>query len=368
MIFTRTLFTFLLITLFTSLHASPPSAVSSHDDETPSVFDSFYSEKMLTFTLETDLDALINHRKREDFQNATLTYKDEQGQSREWDIQVKPRGKFRRRICDFPPVKLKFHKKTLEENGLNEHNDLKLVSHCLDEYGEGNENLVREFLAYKLYNILNPNSFRVQIIKIQYRDTEGFHDPIRRYGFIIEDVDEMAERTGGVECDDCMNPKQEMFNLKAENMASVFQYMIGNADWSHMLSRNVKYIKQPSGKLLPVPYDFDFSGMVSAAYALPNRDYGLEHVQHRAYLGLKPDKEILLQTLEVFRDKKSELLMEVKKCKWLSRAGRSFIKSYLNDFFDLIETGTEAEIVSLFTPAKMDIPLKKADDIGASGG
>lgn len=355
-------------TLFTNLYAGPGN---QSEGRTPSVFDSFYSEDELSVTLVTDLDALINDRRREDFQSATITYEDTDGETVEWTVEVKPRGKFRRRICDFPPVKLKFDKEQLKTAGLSGHNDLKLVTHCLDDKQEGRDNVMREFLAYEMYNSLTPNSYRVQLVKIEYRDSEGNIRPIKRYGFLLEDTDEMAERLGGEECDTCVNPDPHLLDPKEESLLSVFQYMIGNGDWSLTMARNVKFVERPSGQLLPVPFDFDFSGLVDASYAIPNREYGQWDLQSRVYMGLQPDKDILFETLAKFAGKKKDLYTMVKQHKGLKKDTRIFITAYLDRFFYAIENGTEEELMALFTPATMNVPITPAPDsdkTDSSGG
>ena len=369
----RTVIIFLILSLCTDLQANSGQIHSVNDKEkASSIFDSFYDdEKELSITLVTDLDVLINDRNREDYQDAQMIYENQNKEKIEWSVSAKPRGKFRRRICDFPPVKLKFSKKELARAGLNDHNDLKLVTHCLADKQEGLDNVMREFLAYKLYNLLTPKSFRVQLVKIQYKDSKGKLRPIKRYGFLLEDTDEMAERLGGEECSDCVNPDQSRMDSYEENMLSVFQYMIGNADWSLMMARNVKYVERPSGKLLAVPFDFDFSGLVDASYAVPNREYGQWSVQNRVFMGFQPDEEVLFQTLYNFSQQKKALYAEVKKCKGLKADTRNFINAYLDRFFYAIEHGTEEELLALFTPAVLQIPLTPSPDpvkLNTSGG
>lgn len=338
----------------------------------PSVFDSFYAgEEVLKATITTDLEPLINDRKQEDFLEAVFSYEDAAGREHKWPIGVKARGKFRRRICDFPPVKMKFDKDALEEAGLNDHNDLKLVTHCMEDPKEGLDNLMREFLAYRLYNVLSPNSYRVQLMKIKYVDSERNMRPVKRYAFIIEDTDEMAERLGGKECDECRNPEPAQMNPYEENTLAVFQYMIGNSDWSLQMARNVKFVEKPSGQLLAVPFDFDFSALVDAPYAIPNHDYGQTAIQNRIFLGMAPRKEVLFRTLGLFEQKKEELYAMVNDQKKLRGAARQYIEAYLNSFFYILENGAEEQLLEAFTPAKFDVPISEpseSDDKEKSGG
>lgn len=294
--------------------------------------------EVLDITITTDLKSLIEERRTEDFQDAKLIYKDLNGNEIIKDMEVQPRGKFRRRVCDFPPVKLKFPKKKLEAAGLNrEFNDLKLVTHCIDEKSIGNEYLLREYLAYELYSELTPNSYRVQLVKITYEDSEGRMGKIKRYGFIIEDTDEMAARVGGLEFEQ-MNVSADSISVKDENIMSLFQYMIGNADFNTVMLRNVKLVKPESGgKSIPVPYDFDFSGLVNASYAIPQGDMGLTSIRDRLYIGNPVSQETMRGTLGYFLAKKSSLLGKVENFTLLSRDARIDITNYLKTFFESVE-------------------------------
>src|SRR5690606_9238581 len=111
-------------------------------------------------------------------------------------------------------------KEKLVGENIKPHNKLKLVTHCLDDKNDGQENLLKEYLAYKLYNELTDQSYRVQLIRINYVDTKGKVSKIRRYGIIIEDTDEMAERLGGEECD-CLNPGKEQLDARLEGIHAV---------------------------------------------------------------------------------------------------------------------------------------------------
>ena len=212
------------------------------------------SEKLI---IETDLDHLINVRRSEEYIPAQVVLED--GQI--YDLKINSRGKFRRRMCEFPPLSLKFSKSGLKELGFakHKHNKLKLVTHCLEnEKTVGNDNVLKEYLAYKIFNEISPNSFVTKVFKITYRDTSGKLKDIKRYGFLIEDTDEMAERLGGKECDECFNSAMEVISKVDEANVSLFQYMIGNEDWGTENMKNVKIVNRPDGIRIPGPLRFRF--------------------------------------------------------------------------------------------------------------
>lgn len=332
----------LIIICNTLLYANvaPANAkLLGNDVDKKTIFDMLVRQgDILDITITTNLRDLIDERRTEDFHEATLVYKDQQGNEVVQAMEVLARGKFRRRVCDFPPVKLKFSKKQLEAAGLNrEFNDLKLVTHCVDDKSIGNEYLLREYLAYELYRELTPNSYRVQLVKITYEDSEGKMGKIKRYGFIIEDTDEMAARVGGLEFEQ-MNVSKDSISAKEENIMALFQYMIGNADYSTVMLRNVKLVKPANdGKLIPVPYDFDFSGLVNTSYAIPQGDLGLTSIRDRLYLGNSLDRETMRAGLGYFLAKKSSLLDKVENFKLLSNEARTDITNYLKTFFENVE-------------------------------
>lgn len=311
-----------------NLHAIPNAG------SVKSIFDVFAQKEMLEVTLTTDLGHLIEHRKKEIEQPAALSYINEAGEAISYDIKITPRGKYRRRICDFPPLKLKFQKSVLAQRGLSAHNDLKLVTHCIENKTIGNEQLLKEFLTYRLYNLLTDKSYRVQLIQITYVDSNGKVDKEKRYGFLIEDTDEMAERLGGLECDQCMNPDPATLERSSERLMATFQYMIGNADWNLEMARNVKIVQPVVGTGTLVPYDFDFSALVSPVYARINSNVGLTSLAERIYLGYPASDEDLWSTINLIRSKRAELISEIRNFKLLKTATRLDMIAYLDEFFE----------------------------------
>lgn len=339
------------------LNGSTPGAETA-SSITPSIFDLLSEQELQEITISTDLVNFIDNRKLGEYQSATITYLDKQGNEVTEEIKVKPRGKYRRRVCDFPPIKIKFPKKTLADAGYNpEFNKLKLVTHCLDEKFTGNENVMKEYLMYKLFNQLSPESYRVQLAKITYLDSKGKVGKIKRYGFIIESSDQLAFRLGGTECE-CMNPPNNELVAASENRVALFQYMIGNEDWNTMLNRNITLVKPfDGGKMIMVPYDFDFAGAVYPSYALPNRDLGLTTVRDRFYQGNEVSNAILKATLQQFEDKRADFSEIIISFNPLIRTTRLEMLEYIDSFYEQINQ------ISLDKPAQLHQQLKEIKKI-----
>jgi len=317
-----------------SADSSPPT-----EAKTETVFDWLSAGgEILEVTLESDWTKLIENKKAKLEEPAKIYFDDANGSAQEVDLKVLLRGKFRRRVCAFPPVKLKFPKKDLKKRGLNNHNDIKLVTHCLGDKKAGNENVLKEYMAYKMYNALTPNSLRVQLVKITYVDSSKKMPKVKRYGFIIEDTDEMAERLGGVECD-CMYPDVAKVDEKLVAQMSMFQYLIGNEDWNLPMGRNLKYVITKGGtEAIPVAYDFDFSGLVNTSYALANVDHNLQSVQDRVYLGHPASDPIMTEAMNKIKTKRGEFEAIIKSFDLLNGRAKKEMLSYMDTCYELIET------------------------------
>ena len=75
-------------------------------------------------------------------------------------------------------------------------------------------------------------------------------------------------------------------------LLDVFQYFVGNTDWSafagpagEQCCHNVVPFARADGVLLPVPYDFDATGIVNAPYSLPDERLRIQRVRQRLYRG-----------------------------------------------------------------------------------
>lgn len=301
-------------------------------------------DDILEMTITTDIQNLIVNKNTDEYQKAFLEYKDQNGSIVKYELKVKPRGKYRRKVCDFPPLKLNFDKDDLLAQGLTgEYDKLKLVTHCTDGKSESKDNVLREYLTYKMYNSLTDNSFRVILTKIKYVDLHNSSKPITRYGFLIENKDEMASRINGQICD-CHGLKPEYIATAQSNLTAMFQYMIGNEDWDASMLRNIKAVNLYSGpENVLVPYDFDFSGLVNARYAVPDPDLKHRSVLDRHFFGDFGTYGQYKVMRAYFIHKKTDLFDMVKRFKLLSLDSRYEITNYLESFYQSLEDSEQAK-------------------------
>lgn len=237
------------------------SLAAADSTKAKSLFDYWAARDRVTeVTIHIDLGELEANRMKPDALPATLS-----DGEREFTLEVEVRGRYRRRNCVMPPLKLHFDKKWLQSAGYNKHNDFKLVTHCAVG-PEAQEYILREKLAYELYQVLDPrNSYRTQLLMVTYVDTRDGSTQTS-YGILIEDTDEMKDRLGAKTCKDCFGV--ELDRVANARRVALFNYLIGNHDYDFKMMRNVKLLRtEGTDRLLAVPYDFDFSGLVNATYA-----------------------------------------------------------------------------------------------------
>ncbi len=325
-----TVFFFSLCLAVPALATSDTVKDTNNPNGTTTVFDRLYGDRILKITIELDRDQLMADRNTENTQKARLT----DGQH-DYDVKLKVRGRYRRRVCDFPPLKLKFDKKGLRAGGLSMHNDLKLVTHCLNS-SEGKENVLREQLSYEIYSLLSGHHLRTQLVEVTYVDSKsGSTDT--QLGILIEDIDEMAERIGGEECDDCFIQDKGTFVDSTPEMIALFQYMIGNCDWSMRMARNIKVIQLEDGQYTAVPYDFDFSGLVDASYAIPNPDVKQKYIGDRVWQWEFDQSADLEAAKARFLEKEAAIMEKIETFELLSTRCRKKMTRFVSDFYDILE-------------------------------
>ncbi len=301
---------------------------------TSSIFQEFSSDEVVNITIETAIDSLMANKKTVNYQAATIRV-DKGGYEISYDIKVRPRGRSRRNYCDFPPLKLNFSKKGLAALGLNpKYKSIKLVTHCSDSK-EATDNVIEEYLAYKLYNVLTDNSFQAQIVKVNYIDALT-GNTFQRVGILLENTKEMTQRIGGEEIEKMGIPLAQ-YNKEQLNLLSVFQFMIGNEDYRLKYLRNVKMVQMPNGQMQAIPYDFDASGLVNAPYAQADKDLRLETVLQRQFTGSFKNKKERAATIDYVLSKKADLLQTIQDIAHLDAASKAEATQYIGDFFDIIE-------------------------------
>ncbi len=304
-------------------------------DSSLSIFDYFIQHDVSEITLKTDMKLLQKNKNNEESQPAELSFIANDTSILNFEISVKARGNMRKKTCQFAPMKLNFSKKDLKSLGFEPVDKYKLVCQCAAGKS-GEQLLLKEYLAYKLYNIITDNSFKVHLFTINYI-SPPCKKIKKRYGFLIESEKELAERLDGVELD---TEDVNIEKVKRENIIEIgmFQYMIGNTDYSTLEMHNLIAIeKKKSDLAVLVAYDFDYSGLVDAKYAIPNPVLPTKDVKER-WFNIKgcSRKEIETQ-FEHFREHKDEIINYCKEFKILNKKSYYSSLDYISEFFEIID-------------------------------
>ena len=322
-----------LALLFLALAASPDAAAQGKEvDLPPTIFNLLHYQELLELELSFNFQDLEKNRRNEDRFDAILRFLDGNGRPRLWEVELNVRGRYRRLHCNFPPLKINFDKDDLKAARLEDHNNLKLVTHCLNA-SIGDDYVLREYLAYRLYEDLTHISYRTQLVLIHYLDTHS-DKTFTRFGIILEDEKELAERFDSDLCEDCFGVGQEAFNPDAARLHDLFQYMIGNADYSPKILRNVKMLKPHNGDpYYLVPYDFDFTGFVNALYVQVPPHLGIDDIRDRVYLGFPYSAPEMEETFTFMESRRNVMLDDIENFPYINKKTRRDLKDYLRAFF-----------------------------------
>jgi len=306
----------------------------AQSDENPAGL--FETDEVLNIRLSGNIRELMKDKSDDSqYHPLTLSYHNADSTSVSIPLKVKTRGNFRRTQgnCSYMPLMLNFAKETTPKNSLfNKQDKLKLVTPC-----SGDKYVVREYLVYKLYNLISPKSFRARLVKAVFDDTVKGKASEPLYGIILEEESRMAKRNNTVIVKERMIKPEQTQTDDFLKMA-VFEYMIGNTDWSVQYFQNVKLIADDSLSMpYTVPYDFDHAGIVDAPYAKPAEALLLSSTQERRYRGYcitsMPTYD---KTFALFNSLKDEFYNVYTKSNLLEPGYVKTTIKFLDDFYRTI--------------------------------
>ena len=263
-------------------------------------------------------------------------------------ILLSPRGLTRRLkiTCGFPPLRLEFASKPAAASLFKGQRRLKLTTHCQNA-SQHQQYVLLEYAAYRLFNIVSPHGLRARIATVDYSEGDG-RPLISRLGFLVEDSDDAAKRNGYVEARMPPHISPSQLDPAHAARAALFEYMIGNLDWSMKAGpqgdtccHNFRLFGASQAartSLVPVPYDFDYSGFVNAPYAVPPQGIPVSSVRERRYRGHCIHNAQALRAAAEFRGKRAELMAVLASVPQLNEGRRRSASAYLDGFFRDIAT------------------------------
>lgn len=264
---------------------------------------------------------------------ATIAFAKDDGTTASVPLQIATRGHSRLKICSFVPLRLELPKEQTKGTVFDGHGALKLGTHCHNDY---EEYVLREYAVYLLYNMLTPRSFRARLAKVTYVDAASKAVVATRYGMFLEDDDDVAKRLEG-RITELAKATFQRVEPETLTLMTVFSYMIGNTDMSLFLQHNVRLVQTPAGMRYAVPYDFDYSGLVHAMYAVPAAHFKLGSVRERLYIGPCRTAADLEPFFAKLRAIKADALALYDTLPDLKPYYRREAKEYLEEFYRAID-------------------------------
>lgn len=336
-----------------SIRAQQPDSVSAPQRAAPL----FETHDLLSFTIRAPLRDILSDRSQESEEHpGTLVLRGSDGDSTSLDVKIKTRGnsRLRKAICNFPPVRLNFQTGQAEQTIFAGQDKLKLVTHCQDGKDEYEQYLLKEYLIYRAFNLLTDLSFRVRLARVTYVDSEDRRDVITRYGFLIEQNERMAARNDR-EALEVRVVSPGYVDPEYLNLVEVFQYMVGNPDWSAFAAEkgksecchNTSPVGSMQGPVFPVPFDFDITGLVSPRYV--NRLYQatpgarVSNVTKRIYRGLCRSERYLDNQFATLRDQRDDIYALYNTQEGLDPKVLKRALEYLDDFYEVIDNPGKVE-------------------------
>ncbi len=302
----------------------------------------FSSDDTLKIELRAPWRRLTGDKENQEPYPAVLKYTD--GSSREHTLRltIARRGISRQKICRFPPIMLRFEKQEVTGTLFNGAKSIKMVTHC-DNRSRWQAYPVLEMLAYRMYNQVTELSFRVRPLSIAYLDSEKGTVEGPHFAFLIED-DRAVARRNGLRKSDRLHTLPESFEPLAGSRFALFQYLIGNVDWSALAGpddtgccHNTKLLAAPFGApLYPLPYDFDMSGLVAAHYAAPAEALPIKAVTQRLYRGFCVHNPALETARREFLDLERQVFGVLESEERLAPSRQAKARRYLEKFYEVV--------------------------------
>lgn len=310
----------------------------------------FASDEVLELSLSVDFDALCRPNEVEDceYSPAKLFYEAADDERRSIPVEIRVRGGWRARKdhCEVPPLFVRFDEEGTAGTPFSGQELLPLTTHCknlkIRARGTGpsrnyEQYVLREYLAYRLYNLVTDRSLRVRLVRIAYDNPAEPGDERVRYAFFTEHFDEMASRLDATRIDgDAFD--HEAVDLPTFDEVALFNFMIGNTDFSVVRGRNIVLLADASGRQYPVPYDLDMSGLVDAEYGGVSPRLDFRDPRQRYYLGFCHPQRDFDTLFQDFQQTEEDMLELVSDIPGLDRESRKTIRRYLRRFFAILDS------------------------------
>jgi len=251
---------------------------------------------------------------------------------------IKARGKMRKKVCRIPPTKFNFSKGQLDSLGFSKIDKLKFVFPCTDNKFS-QEQLYKEYFLYGLYNLIDTNALRATLVdfSMDYEGEERFNFT----ALLLEDEDNYSSRKNAriIEAG-----KLKSVALDRHSFVNMmfFQFMIANTDWAIPNRHNMEMVKLESmQKPIALPYDFDYSGFVGQAYAVPHESLPIKTVHDRYFFSYPMTDKEFYRGLNIYKVMEEQIMEYCDSATYMQPSTISACKAYLASFFKLLDSPME---------------------------
>lgn len=327
-------------------------------DATAQSSELFAAHEPFAIELVMDVRQLCRGNRRDSCEDApaTLVHSGADGVEQRIGVRLRARGNWRNQSgnCSVPPLFVFFDDATSAGTPFEKQTMLPLTTHCREKPTSYEQFVLKEYLAYRIYNLITDSSLRVRLARVTYRDARRQDRSVERYAFFTEHFEALAARHDA-ELWQGDEVSVERTDTRALARVELFQYMIGNTDWSAVSSHNVIYISNPNDTLTAIPFDFDFSGLVNASYAGPPPQLPIRSVTERLYRGFCHRDLDWDALFAQFQDKRGSVAELVEELPGLEPEHRARARDFLGDFFTILSSPQERDesIVSACRPGRI---------------
>ena len=266
----------------------------------------FNTTTPIAVTLTTNLHKIRGDKgDKGPWRDASLSYVGEDGKPVVVPIQIKTRGIWRKHNCEFPPVRFNISREKSKGTIFYGLDKPKLVSYCRND-DTYEQYVLQEYQLYRIYHMLTPASYNARLLQMTYADENGGKVDTKRAAILLEEPEVLAQRMGT----SFMKEKgagPDFMEPHHGALVGIFEYFIGNTDFSIFALHNIALLAQPDGNVIPVPYDFDFSGVVNARYATVDPKLSINRVRDRLFRGYCGPTEEYGKVFDLFREKKDAI-------------------------------------------------------------
>ena len=331
------------------IYMSGSSGYAQHIDQKRDmhkVSDLFKEESVLKIIFSYSKNEILTETNDSTYIASDFSFVQTDGSIKQLASEIRARGNYRKSNCYFLPLWLKTNKEASQGTIFQDDKKVKLVLPCLKS-SKANDHVLKEYLAYKIFELISPYHLESRLLDVQLKEDKNKktvdHDLT---GIFVQDDKNLATLYRGKLIKRHTDPYRQDPLSCARN--ALFQYMIGNTDFSIVYSHNIKlfYI---DGKIVPVPFDFDMSGFVNVNYAvvstINNKALPITKVTDRLYRGFDRDDVILQQIRNEFLLYEKDIFSLFDQHRGLFKDPKEFAEcqKYISGFYKLIKDDKKFE-------------------------